>query len=249
MGCNYLSMHKLQWWFNWKWRYRWKITSHCFSVDLINYPCHNPHIGLVNSMWPSDTTRRHRSASILIQVMACCLTASSHYLHHRWLLIKKVYWHSYEGDFARDILAMTYPNFHSNAPGANELISVGERWPWCLQISNILNTTEYDMLKLNNFMGRYMEINAKWCLVSWLSKCWIIGRKHKDIHVFTISVISRNWTCTSSCNLLSWKTGLHVSSIVNAMAADGLATQGTRASEAIVLTLLSQNIPTSASEG
>ena len=144
---------------------------------------------------------------------------------------------------------ITYPKFHSNLPVANELISVSERWPWCLQISHILNTTEYDMLKLNNFMGRCMEINAKRCFVSWPSKCWIIWRKHKDIHVFIISVISRIWTCTSSCNLLSWKTGLHVSSIVNAMAADGLATQGARASAAIVLTLLSQNIPTSASEG
>ena len=32
----------------------------------------------------------------LVQVMACCLTAPSHYLYQCWLIIIKVLWHSYE---------------------------------------------------------------------------------------------------------------------------------------------------------
>ena len=41
----------------------------------------------VNSLGPSDATWRCRSGSILAQVMACCLTAPSHYLNQCWLII------------------------------------------------------------------------------------------------------------------------------------------------------------------
>ena len=57
---------------------------------------------LVNSLWPSDTIRRQRSRSTLAQVMACCLTAPSHYLNQCWLIISEVQWHSYWGNFTRD---------------------------------------------------------------------------------------------------------------------------------------------------
>ena len=65
---------------------------------------------LFNSLWPSDTMWRHRSGSTLVQVMACCPTASSHYLHQCWLIVSKVYWHSYEGNFARDTLTINHVN-------------------------------------------------------------------------------------------------------------------------------------------
>ena len=39
------------------------------------------HVSLtINTIWPSDIIWQHRSVSTLFQVMACCLTASSHYL-------------------------------------------------------------------------------------------------------------------------------------------------------------------------
>ena len=41
----------------------------------------------INSLWPSDTIWWQRSGSILAQVMACCLTAPSHYLNQCWLSI------------------------------------------------------------------------------------------------------------------------------------------------------------------
>ena len=48
-----------------------------------------------NSLWPNDATWQQRSGSTLAQVMACCLTAPSHYLNQCWLIISEVQWHSY----------------------------------------------------------------------------------------------------------------------------------------------------------
>ena len=42
----------------------------------------------LNSMCPSDAIWRHRSGSTLAQVMACCLTAPSHYLNQCWLIFR-----------------------------------------------------------------------------------------------------------------------------------------------------------------
>ena len=39
----------------------------------------------------SDAIWRHRSESTLAQVMACCLTAPTHYLNHCWLIISKAF--------------------------------------------------------------------------------------------------------------------------------------------------------------
>ena len=54
----------------------------------------------VNSLWPSDAISRQGSRSTLVQVMACCLTAPSHYLNQCWLIITKVQWCLSEGNFA-----------------------------------------------------------------------------------------------------------------------------------------------------
>ena len=43
-----------------------------------------------NSLWPSDAICWHRTGSTLAQVMACCLTAPSHYLNHCWLIIRAI---------------------------------------------------------------------------------------------------------------------------------------------------------------
>ena len=45
---------------------------------------------MINLLRPSDAIWRHRSWSTLAQVMACCLTASSHYLNQCWLIISNV---------------------------------------------------------------------------------------------------------------------------------------------------------------
>ena len=55
-----------------------------------NFMSYKPQSSKFNLLWPSDTIWRHRSGSTLAQVMACCLTAPSHYLNQYWLIISKV---------------------------------------------------------------------------------------------------------------------------------------------------------------
>ena len=60
-----------------------------FSYDGCNIdPC-------FNSLRPSDALWQQRSGSTLVQVMACCLMAPSHYLNQCWLIISEVQWRSY----------------------------------------------------------------------------------------------------------------------------------------------------------
>ena len=55
---------------------------------------------LFNSLRPSDAIWRQWSWTTLAQVMACCLTAPSHYLNQCWLIIRGVLWHTSESSFA-----------------------------------------------------------------------------------------------------------------------------------------------------
>ena len=55
----------------------------------------------LNSLWPSDAIRRQGTESTLAEVLACCLTAPSHYLNQCWLIISKVLWHSSKGIIMR----------------------------------------------------------------------------------------------------------------------------------------------------
>ena len=64
----------------------------------------------VNSLWPSDAIWQHRSGSTLDQVMACCLTAPSHYLAQCWLIINEVLWNSPKGNLTGIALSIDiYP--------------------------------------------------------------------------------------------------------------------------------------------
>ena len=54
----------------------------------------------VNSLRPSDAIWRQWSWTTLAQVMACCLTAPSHYLNQCWLIVRGVLWHTSESSFA-----------------------------------------------------------------------------------------------------------------------------------------------------
>ena len=55
----------------------------------------------VNSLWPSDAIWRHRTRSTLVQSLACCLTAPSHYLNQCWLIISEVLCQSHEDNFPK----------------------------------------------------------------------------------------------------------------------------------------------------
>ena len=84
-----------------------------------------------NSLWPSDAIWRQRSGSTLAQVMACCLTAPSHYLNQCWLIISKVLWHSSEDIITRRFedtiikrLKIRFLKLHQDFPGTNESILI-----------------------------------------------------------------------------------------------------------------------------
>ena len=78
-----------------------QATSHylnqCWLRCLPPYGVTRPQ--WVQSFWLSDNTWRYRSGSTLAQVMACCLTAPSHYLNECWLIINRYLWHSPETSF------------------------------------------------------------------------------------------------------------------------------------------------------
>ena len=56
----------------------------------------------LKSLCPNDAIWRHRSGSTWARVMACCLTAPSHYLKQCWFIISKIQLHSSDGNFTRD---------------------------------------------------------------------------------------------------------------------------------------------------
>ena len=62
------------------------LRLHNIHANLIDIPLH-----FINSLWPSDDTWQHGTWSTLVQVMACCLTAPSHYLNQCWLTIWGVF--------------------------------------------------------------------------------------------------------------------------------------------------------------
>ena len=75
---------------------------------------------VIHSLGPSDAILRWRSWSTLVQVMACCLTAPSHYLNQCWLIISKVLWHL-KLPISKARLKITFSKSHWDLPGANEL--------------------------------------------------------------------------------------------------------------------------------
>ena len=74
----------------WGWVWQYNSSEDPVPIDFI-YGCLK-----FNSLGPSDAIWHWRSWSTLVQVMACCLMAPSHYLNQCWLIISKVLWHSSE---------------------------------------------------------------------------------------------------------------------------------------------------------
>ena len=113
-----------------------------------------------NSLWPNDTIWRHRlvntvfyvllvwyyemlcqkwrnkTVKSLTQVMACCLTAPSHYPNQCWLIISNVLRHLSDALSYKDLkisinktrLKIEFLKAHPNLPGANKL-----RWWLCTE--------------------------------------------------------------------------------------------------------------------
>ena len=91
-------------------QWRFSLLTHvCVTQpQWVNFPHSTPNVHIVrvktvwyiNSLRPSDAIWRQWSWTTLVQVMACCLTAPSHYLNQCWLIIRGVLWHTSESSFA-----------------------------------------------------------------------------------------------------------------------------------------------------
>ena len=55
-----------------------------------------PQANTTGTHWSQINTWQYTSASTLVQIMARCLMAPSHYLSQCWLIVKGVLWHSSE---------------------------------------------------------------------------------------------------------------------------------------------------------
>ena len=76
----------------------WDILVLCNIVILYAY-----YAAWVDSLWPSDALMASQNVVTLVQVMACCLMAPSHYLNQCWLIISEVLWHSPGGNFTGNV--------------------------------------------------------------------------------------------------------------------------------------------------
>ena len=80
------------------------VTKRCSKIVL--------HIAtsmqLINSLWHTETIWLHRTGSTLDQLMAYCLTATSHYMKQCWLLISEVLWLSPDDNFTVSSQASNY---------------------------------------------------------------------------------------------------------------------------------------------
>ena len=106
----YLKIRYLHW-NKTHWGFKKGIGIHHIP-NMISYslPCRFLGPRFIKSLGPNNAIWRQRSGSTLAQVMACCLTAPSHYLNQCWLIIWKVQWYSSEDNFRSDISATNHWN-------------------------------------------------------------------------------------------------------------------------------------------
>ena len=70
--------------YHWKTHYRQEPCNELGKLELV-WCLPGTTCGFnFNSLWSSDEIWSHRTWSTLVQVMACCLMASSHYLNQCW---------------------------------------------------------------------------------------------------------------------------------------------------------------------
>ena len=93
----------------------------------------------LNSLRTDDAIWRHGTRSPLAQVMACCLTAPSHYLNQCWLISK---WHSSEGNFTTGISALNHCNWLEKYSSKISLNSPRPQWVKSVQTTHLSTLTE-----------------------------------------------------------------------------------------------------------
>ena len=82
----------------------------------------------IKSLWPGDAIWQQRTGSTLVQEMAYCLTAPSHYLNQHWLIITVILRHSHTSNFPKEyssvrwVWKLTFSKSLPHLSGTKELI-------------------------------------------------------------------------------------------------------------------------------
>ena len=119
-----------------------------------------------NLLWRGDTIWRHGTRSTLTQVMACCLMATSHFLHQCWLIICKAQWQTIASNFTKHTSAIikislksTYLKCYSNLP-TSELMLYSPSL--CFQdkrlmimMSNCQHTQEHILPRIMEYLEKH----------------------------------------------------------------------------------------------
>ena len=114
----------------------------------------------MKSVWLNGNIWRHRSWWTLAQIVACCLTALSHYLNQYWLIIAKVQCHRSESNPQTPIIIInfeiTHLKFHYNLP---ELMSKDQ---WRIIVSAMRLWIGLESVKCSNeIYGSMCKIFAR----------------------------------------------------------------------------------------
>ena len=99
------------------WLLCWKFVAPIIIVVSLNK--------IVCMLTPSDAIWQHSFGSTLAQVMACCLTAPSHYLNQCWVVIKDVLLHSHGSNFTRSAHELNQPRTISQ-----EMLKISLTYQW-----------------------------------------------------------------------------------------------------------------------
>ena len=135
------------------------ITQHGWSLHVILYLTNVIWLWCkllnLNSLWPSDPMWRPCSGLTLAQVMACCLTAPSHYLNQCWLIVREIQWHS------SDLRAISW-----EIPSHR-----GHWWRWLQPTSSIITDAKSVYSNLYNFaMQGWHRLNRGADIITGLSR-------------------------------------------------------------------------------
>ena len=129
------------------------VRRHLYYTEMVpsSHSQPGPYLVLtVNSLWPSDAIRCQTSWSTLVQVMACCLTAPSHYLNQCWHVINEVLWHSFQG------------HVYLNTQDSNPHVA------WTLHIFFKSQTSEgYNELKSQSCRYKGAKFLPLWLQIPW----------------------------------------------------------------------------------
>ena len=111
LGPAFSEPDKLDPWWGRKISAVFKFWCHSYKIVCLFETCRQQSLVVIdrrailswsfNSLWSKDVIWRHRSGSILVQVMSCCLVAPSHYLNQCWLILKGDMWPSPESNFTK----------------------------------------------------------------------------------------------------------------------------------------------------